>query len=356
VLGGVPVRPDERKRVKVLLTGCTAQHISSAVNERIPTFAGLVHKALESQGAEVIWIEPCMEADQDFISMFDSVIVGIASPGSVAANHIYPALWIASLAQRSSKLTLMVDTPEPHKLWAGLSSVAQNPGTLVKDFYARRKGFREAMDTERQETLQGFVGSLVAEEWPLTLAPALPWTDPSFLTRHLGGLAENRSLAIRLDRGLELPIYNPIVESVDKLVWHADHPTSSWTARLAGTLRYPTAPARENRLETAVDISNRLRGSLGLLVTTYRSNEPWWSPLIALALEQRTPIVSEWRRTSALGVEWSQLAASIEDLSLGDREDYAKRQADAFYECIPSFEDEFRRLAESIVPTKKSRR
>ena len=335
--------------MKVLLTGCTAQHISAAANDRIPTFAGLVRTALESQGAEVIWTEPYMEMNRDFIAMFDSVVVGISSPASVAANHIYPALWVAAMAQESSKLTLMVDSPEPHKLWAGLASVAQNRGTLVKDFYARRKGFREAVAPERQAALQGFVEALVGQEWPLTIAPALPWTDPAFLTRHIPRLAENRSLGLRLDRGLELPLYNLVVESVEQPVWYADAPTSGWTQKVSETLANPTLPLRGNRLETIADIAARVRGSLGLLATIHRGNEPWWSPLYMTTLAQRVPVVSEWRSTYVLGPKWSQLATSVEVLSLPEREDFAKSQLDAYLSAVPEFKDESARLAHSMT-------
>lgn len=278
--------------------------------------------------------------DQDFVSMFDRVVVGLASPASVAANHIYPALWVASLAHKFSKLTIMVDTPEPHKLWSGLTSAAQNRGTLVKDFYARRKGFREAVVSERQAVLQGFVEALVVEEWPLTVAPALPWTDTEFLTRHIPRLADSRSLGLKFDEGLDLPFYNPMVEPTEHKIWYADSSASSWTQRVAGTLSHPVQSLRQNRMDTIVDVSNRIRGSLGLLATTHRGNEPWWTPTIMIALSQRVPVVSEWRYTSLLGPEWSQLAASVELMTFEDRREFAREQAKIYSKAVPKFSEE----------------
>lgn len=293
--------------------------------------------------------------DRDFISMFDSVIVGLASPASVAANHIYPALWVASLAYESLKLTIMTDTPEPHKLWAGLVSVAQSPGTLVKDFYARRKGFREAVQPKRLAALQGFVEALSGQEWPPVVAPALPWTEEGFLTRHIPMLPEGRSVGLRLDRGIDLPFYNPIAESVDKRIWYADSTTSNWAARITGTLAYPVEPVRANRKDTASELAGRLRGSLGLLLTTYRSNEAWWSPLVMLALSQRAPVVSDWRHTGVLGGAWSCLPVTIESMSIDEREQFAKEQMSAYLDASPGFAEEAAKLLQLIQRTSHAR-
>ena len=334
--------------MKVLLTGCTAQQASPAAHNRIPTFAGLVHKALVSQGAEVVWTEPSMEMDRDFITLFDRVIVGLVSPGSLVAHYIYPALSVAEVAFRTGRLVLMADAPEPHNLWAGLTSAGQNEGSLVKDFYARRKDFARASESETYSRLQGFVEALTALEWPLTLAPALPWSPEGVLDRHIPNLPPELALELSFDQGLELPLPTTIIEPDPREVWVADAPTSQWTKQVRANISLPIEPLRSSRRDSAADLAERVRASLGTLVTAYRGREPWWTPVVRLSLLQGTPVVSEWRHTSRLGEPWSHLATYVESLDLGARRELAREQEKAYVASLPEFSSEASRLMQTL--------
>lgn len=328
----------------MLLTGCTAQQISPAVHERVPTFAGLVHKALVEQGADVVWTEPVIEMDEDFVSMFDSVVVGLVSPASLAANHLYPALAVARAAHNVNNLLFLLDSPEPHKVWSGILSVVRNKGTLVKDFYARRRSFQKASSPEVYKSLQGFLETLTVEEWPSTIFPTLPWSSESRLLRHIPNLSSDKAVPLQFDRGLDLPLPNPLVPVEQKLVWYADNSDTEWVSKLANTLTFPIETLRKDRYETSVNLAERLRGSIGTLATTYRSGEPWWTPLISLSLLNKVPVVSDWRHTYVLGEAWRHLASSIEQMSFDEREQTAKEQFSLYIEAVPEFSSEASKL------------
>lgn len=335
--------------MKVLLTGSTAQQISPAVHERIPTFAGLVYKALVGQGVEVVWVEPHMEMDENFVDLFDLVIVGLVSPGSLAANYIYPALSVAQVAADKGKLVILTDSPEPHKLWAGIQSAVQNEGSLVKDFYARRRDFKAALEPKTYQRLHGFLGALLSVEWPLTLAPRLPWTSELFLSRHIPTLTPERTLGMMFDKGMDLPLASTIIEPEERRTWVADTPTSAWTMQVASTIALPIEPIRTERRDTSADLASRLCGSVGTLVTTYRGREPWWTPVVLLSLLQRTPVVSDWRHTSVLGASWSNLASYVEGLTFDERRDLALGQHAAYEQAVPEFLTESSRLLHALV-------
>lgn len=344
--------------MKVLLTGCTAQQVSVSAHGRIPTFAGLVCKALESQGVDVLWTEPHMEMDQDFISMFDQVIVGLVSPASLAANYLYPALSVASHALASGSLTIMADSPEPNKLWTGMVSTAQNPGSLLKDFHARRRDYRAASEPETAERLQRLIEHLVASQWPSVIAPRLPWSANDFLTGSIPNTGA--TLGLSFDRGIEQPLLTPITDrqiSTDSK-WYADNVDSKWVAGMAATLSHQVLPLRQKRTETLNDLALRIREGIGTLVATYRGSEPWWTPVIALSLHQKTPVVSDWRHTSILGFEWSQLAVVIEEMDEDARRELAIGQVQAYLDSIPDFADESFRLMKfmDLKSSKKQRK
>jgi len=52
-----------------------------------------------------------------------------------------------------------------------------------------------------------------------------------------------------------------------------------------------------------------------------------------------TPVVTDWRESSALGESWTYLASHIEDLALDQRIELARQQMEAYIASIPSRRD-----------------
>jgi len=313
--------------MRVLLTGCTSQHVSKSINDRIPTFAGLLKKALTGASNDVVWIEPSMSMDEEYVSSFDLVIVGLVSPNSLVANYLYPALSVAEHAYRSGNLVLMTDAPEPQRLWAGLVAVSASPESLLKALYARRKDYDKACAPEVEKRLKGFIQALTSDEWPLTIAPSFPWTDPTFLTRHIPTLTQERSAGINLDSMINI---GSLPDADEGSYWCAEAPVTPWSTKMSKTLALPVVPLKQDRADDMPVIVERLRGSIGTLVSTHRGGEPWWTPAVSISLKAYTPVISDWRATEHLGWIWSMLPANIEEMSLEVRRDLATQQAASY--------------------------
>jgi hypothetical protein len=86
----------------------------------------------------------------------------------------------------------------------------------------------------------------------------------------------------------------------------------------------------------------------------YRNNEPWWSPALAQSLSVGVPVVTDWRYTASLGVEWSHLASSIEEMSEEERFALAGNQKDSYLKSIPTWEQTSELLLQTINLSKVS--
>jgi hypothetical protein len=52
-----------------------------------------------------------------------------------------------------------------------------------------------------------------------------------------------------------------------------------------------------------------------------------------------TPVVTDWRESSALGEPWTYLATYVEDLATDQRAELARAQMEAYIASIPSRRD-----------------
>lgn len=343
------------RSLRILITGCTSQHISTSAHERIPTFAGLLHDSLREAGEIVVWSEPSMEMDRKFVSMFDKVIVGLVSPTSIAANRIYAALSVAEHAWSHGNLVLLADSPEPHRLWSGITSSYSNYDSLAKDFYARRKDYIAATEQKTYARILEFLGALTHSEWPETIFPELPWSVRDVVERGIPNLPSSKAIGLSFDRRIELPPPKTLTPIEDTGLWSADSDTSAWVTKTAATLALPVAPVKVGRLDDLTSLEGRLRGSVGTLISTYRGGSAWWTPLIAISLLSSTPVVTDWRLTSPLGDEWSHLPSTVETLDTSSRIRLAETQYKSYMEHTPSGDAELERLfnALSLTPKKK---
>jgi hypothetical protein len=60
------------------------------------------------------------------------------------------------------------------------------------------------------------------------------------------------------------------------------------------------------------------------------------------------PVVTDWRLTSSLGVEWSHLASSIEEMSSEERYALALAQKKSYLELVPTWEQVSELLLQTI--------
>jgi hypothetical protein len=341
--------------MKVLITGCTAQQASNKTASRTPTFSALLAKALEDGGAFVEVVEPSTLITSQQLEEYDSVLVGIAPPTSLSANKVYPAFAIANRARKIGNLSLFIDAPEQYKLQASLKSVALNVADLSKEFYQRRKSYSHLIaDIDFRNEVREFNEFLYSERWPTTFYPAFPWSTPESIHKYLVHTDSENMIPVMVDSYLlRAPYVQPKAAS-GVGYWTCDNPTTKWSKAVTATLRNDVVATRGSRWEEQESTLERIKKSVGTIVSVYRNNEPWWSPALAQSLSVGVPVVTDWRYTSSMGVEWSHLASSIEEMSDDERFNLAHLQKESYIGRIMSWEQTSEHLLQTINLLKAS--
>jgi hypothetical protein len=307
-------------------------------------------KALHDGGADVTISEPSIYTTKEQLAEYDSVIVGIAPPTSIAANKIYPAFALASRAKEVGNLSLFIDAPEPYKLQSSLKSCYLNMSDLQKDFYSRRKSYSELVSNQnlRQEVL-GFISYLYTEKWPKTFYPSLPWSQNNFISQHLSGTDETNLVPVSLDSYLLKSPYVVKEFNISKPYWTCDSPKTDWAIKTISSLIYDVVPTRVNRWEEEEDTLLRIKRSIGTLISVYRSGDPWWSPVLAQSLSCGVPAITEWRLSGDFGWgEWRYLASDVETMDESERFRLSEKQKTSYLAAIPSWEEAVEKLLHQI--------
>lgn len=328
--------------MKVLITGSTAQQCSTRTASRTPTFSSLIAKGLHDSdvGVDVSIAEPSIYTTKEELENYDAVLVGVAPPTSLSANKIYPAFSIAAKAKDIGNLVLFIDAPEPYKIQSSLKSCYLNNSDLQKNFYERRKSYSHLLENKNfREEVQGFVSYLYTDRWPTTLYPAFPWSVGKTSAKAIEGLDSTNFFPVFVDSYL-IDSEAPTKEfHLSKEYWTCDSMKTQWASDVISTLSYDVIPTRLNRWELEEDTTERIKKSVGTLVSTHRSGEPWWSPALSQSLSAGVPVVTDWRNTSYLGSEWSYLGSSIEEMSDAERFAVAEAQKALYQKSLPTWDE-----------------
>lgn len=319
--------------MKILVTGSTSPQASIKTANRTPTFAALLTHSLMSQGHDVSFVEPYMSYDEQALSHYDAVFVGIAPPTSLSANRVYPAFAIASRALNLGILSLFIDAPEPYKVHASLKSCHLNVSDLQKDFYKMRRDYRDFVgNLSVQDEVYSFISHLYLEEWPTLLVPSFPWSSVEPVRKALPNAGE----IVPVNFDADIISLNRLSPDLDKerTYWICDAPKTRWAKKLARTIDHPVFPARGRRWDLEEVTLSRMQSAVGTIVSLYRSDEVWWSPALAQSLSVGVPVVTDWRHSQMLGPEWSYLASSIESMSNGERFELAVSQRDFYVGAV----------------------
>jgi hypothetical protein len=306
--------------------------------------------SLTSAGNEVDFISnPSVSMGVSEIKKYDKVIVGIAPPTSVAAYKIYPAFAIASKAWKIGNLELFMDAPEPHKLQAAINSCHSGKSSLSKDFFSRRKGYSEYVSNSNnvRENVDRFIDLLATEKWPNTYYPAFPWCTPDEYQSSLsvGGC---NIIPLYPDSWMLSKDYVSTKDAMQSTYWTADTTSTPWFKELEKHLTSEVVLSQQGRKDTEQETVDRVRGSIGSIVSVYRQGQPWWSPLLAYSLSVDVPVVTDWRLTEYMGSEWAMLATTVEDLSHSMRYELAEAQKTKYLRYIPPWERQAERLNDII--------
>lgn len=335
--------------MKVLVTGASAQHYSNAVSQRALTYSGMLADAARELKCDVVQAEPDAAWTHDDLSGYDKVFVGITTPTSVSANCVYGALNLVSLLKDDPRLTLLIDAPEPGKIFAGLRSVEREPKQLFKPFYSRRNGYRLVAENSnaRDRVLQAAL-CLLHEPWPKTLWPTLPWHAEA------AGVAGVRETVKPSLVGLSFDAMHARYPGADALKkerareWGIDIPSTRWAKSVFRTLGLPHSAIKNKKYATDLELDERLASLHGVLLTVHDDKRPWWSPLFIKSMRAGTPVVTEWKYSGAIGDAWSVLAASVEHMSKFDAYELSVRQLRQYLDKIQTKEEVLTTLRQVI--------
>jgi hypothetical protein len=323
--------------MKVLLTGSTANHVSQNKNSRSMTFTSQLHDALRAGKHEVSWVEPSVAMTSEYLSEFDSVIVGIAPPTSTSAHRIYGSLSIINHSWKIGNLRILIDAPDPRKIWAGLSSVDRNPDDLIKDFYSKRKEYKKLQDKEVFDRISESVSMLLNNNWPKTIYPCLPWMSSVSVMAYIPTTNKLNLAGFCFDRKIVEGSEKPVSESPE--YWLSDYRNSPWSKQQERLVELPVVPEKISKWEKDSDTAIRMTKAIGCLVSIHRSGDPWWSPAIPLSLSNGTPVASDWLLTSMLGDSWRALPCNIEQMDRDERYDLLVSQIKTYSESLPTWKD-----------------
>jgi len=324
--------------MKVFITGSTAAHASVYSNEKNASFAGIINAALIELGCEVTWESPSVKLTKDYLSQYDSVLVGISSPTNVISHRIYGSLSVIKHCLELGNLSLFIDTPDPHKIYAGLREIYKNPQSLVKEFYSKKREYNLVLDQSNYANVITAVNKLYTEAWPRTLIPAYPWTNPDVVSKYIPNIDNNKLFLVMPDSYL-LEIQQDRTAVVDANYWCADSLKTKWSQEAVSGLINPVVPYRLSKWEGNKEVLERLSGSIGALISTYKDGNSWWMPTLSQAVFVGVPVATDWRHTSYMGPEWSILPAAVEDMSADARLIVAKKQKEQYIENLPSWAD-----------------
>lgn len=322
--------------MKVFVTGCTAPQASKSANEKNPSFAGIINTALTELGCDVMWDDPSVKMDKGYLSQFDSILVGVASPTNVISHRIYGALSVINHASELGTLSLFVDTPEPHKLFAGIREVYHSPKSLVKDFYSKKREYNLALEPDNFANIFAGLSKLYTDAWPNTLIPAYPWSQQNNISKYIPNIDNGKLFLISPDAALlELQQYRSAPVNGD--YWCVDNLKTNWSQMTSKSLTMRAENYRSSKWETNGAVLGRLHDSVGALISVYKDGNPWWLPSLSQALYMGVPAVTDWRHTAYMGSQWAMLPSAIESLSPNERLDLARIQKELYLEQLPSW-------------------
>jgi hypothetical protein len=335
--------------MKVLITGCTAQQASSKTALRTPTFSTLIAQAFSDGGVSVSIAEPSIYISKEELAEYDKVLVGLAPPTSLSANKIYPAFSVASKAKEIGNLALFLDAPEQYKLQSSLKSCYLNMSDLQKEFYSRRKSYFDLVkDDSLKQEVYGFIEFLYNEKWPTTYYPSFPWTSHKTISQTIVNTDEDNLVPVSVDAYLLRQPYVAPNFSLLKEYWTCDSVKTEWSKSITKTLKHQVLSTRHNRWESLEDTQVRIKQSIGTLVSVYRSNESWWSPALAQSLASGVPVVTDWRQSSVLGLEWAHLASTVEAMSDSERFELSVAQKESYLNAVPTWKNTTSNLLQTI--------
>lgn len=326
----------------ILITGMTSSQASAVGSRKAASFASLIRTQLSSDHT-IDWLEPDVLWTADFFAKYDAILVGVAPITSLAANRAYGALNVITHLLDDPRLTFFIDAPNPELIRHSLRATVKAPHSLIKPFYAARKGYAVASTKQGFTRLLGTVKRLLVEDWPTTLYPSLPWESPLLLPSLQKSVTPDM-VGLNLDHAV-VKAAPPLSEKAHPFGagWMIDNPRGRWATAVTVNLVRPVAQIRPTNAWTDEKIVDGMRNAVGVIVSPQRKGGTWWSYRYAQALSVGAPVISEWRETQALK-GWNYLASEIEAMTPGEQRAVAETQREAYAQAVAWTQDRTNQL------------
>ena len=332
----------------IFITGMSAQHASPNANAKNLSFAGAINAVLGSNSNhEVTWASPSIYMTKEALDKYDLVLVGVSPVTSVGANRVYGALSVISEMWGSDKLKLFTDSPNKSQIEVSLRATVNNPETITKPFFSSRKEYSNLVsDAESLSRVARGAELLLNEEWPVTIVASLPWNTVEELK-----LAKNAKANLSL---VNLDSHLILEDSVDYIrtdKWSVDAPTSKWAKSILATVSLPSSPMKWSKGWDDEQVFLQIGRSIGAIISPDQKDGTWWSYRYIQALNSNTPVITEWKESQRIGVEWAVLASSVDGLPQAGRNLLAMAQRDIYLLSIKNKKESLKNL-ENILGVK----
>lgn len=331
---------------KVLITGATSSQYSIDAHKRSARFAGLLNSAINFQGVYSELKSLPVDSTEKDIKDYSSVIVGLAPVSSLSANKFYASINTLSNAIKENKHQIFFDAPEPHTIFQSYKSVLKNPSILTKDLYSAREGYQRVVnDSSFRTSVLETLEYLLEGNYDI-IYPSLPYYSP---TRGSYGVPTGKGSFTGLNfDSLFADTFNVSIKEKSKY-WLVESPNTKWAKDIALNVAKPVIPVRRNAYDTESDYIARMQNSFGYLNGTYKNDTLWWSPNIMLALSCGIPVFSDWRHTGELGLHWSGLPHSVEDITYEERCSLAMSQKVRYLGALPDWQESSKIAVQTII-------
>lgn len=339
--------------MKILFTGMTSAHTTPHTSDN-KTFFGMLSSLISEYfpDSSVEIKSPGINWTKKDLDKYDLVFVGIVPPTSLSANKIYGALNIIDTLYDSPKLRLVLDYPQLWQFKASLNSIVRDPESLIGSFYSKRQDYFLVNNRQSLEKFARVCGKLLSGQWPTTIYPRLPWKKDSDVYKALGLVADRNFVGLNLDSFFATD-NEPDLFKTTNPIWAIDNDKTSWSKAISEVLTHPTTKMRPSKKHNDIDVSVLMGSSTGSLISPQdRGGGTWWSYRYMQSLNVFTPVVSDWKETHRIGESWSFLAYQVEDMTLHDRIELAKRQKDSYINSISSKQEVLEEIKNLLVNIK----
>lgn len=332
----------------IAISGMTASQSSYRSFNSKASFIGLVASELKDSGVAVHFIEPSVLLKKSDLDQYDHVLLGIAPMLSLTANKVYGILHMINLLKDDDSLALFVDAPEPAKIAASLRAIDRKPEDIVKPFYSGRKQYADVAGNRKIMASVIAGAQVLATRWVYTtLYPSTPFTSDENIESQLFGATRDVVQGVQIDSFLLSTGLNTMPKARGGY-WTIDNLRTKWFRSLKNTLGHEVVEMKSNRLSTDSDVEKLIVGSSGAIISPQDDGTLWWSYRMSQALNNDTPVVSDWKITSILGDSWSLLPANVEEMDYVDIYELSVDQRKRYIAALASKQDALQTLKNGL--------